>query len=94
LGLPRRYDSLPFNKSFGTIEINKGLMQFLGEERHARVFEIIAGFNKHYLAVGDRVLFNKEDAIITNIAINTEYLGSALGLLVFILIVGATCVMH
>jgi len=84
----------PFNKSFGTIEINKGLMQFLGEERHARVFEIIAGFNKHYLAVGDRVLFNKEDAIITNIAINTEYLGKRLGLLVFILIVGATCVMH
>lgn len=65
----------PFNKSFGTIEINKGIMQFLGEERKARVFEIIAGFNKHYLAVGDRVLFNKEDAIVTNIAMNTEYLG-------------------
>lgn len=65
----------PFNKAFGTIEINKGLMQFLGEERKAPVFEVIAGFVKHYLAVGDRVLFMKEDAIITNIAYNTEYLG-------------------
>jgi len=65
----------PFNKAFGTIEINKGIMQFLGEERKAIVFEIIAGFNKHYLAVGDRVLYNKEDAIITAIAVNTEYLG-------------------
>lgn len=65
----------PFNKSFGTIEINKGIAQFLGEERKERVFEVIAGFNKHYLAVGDRVLYNKEDAIITAIAVNTEYLG-------------------
>jgi len=40
-------------------------MQFLGEERHARVFEIIAGLTS-ITSLCDRVLFNKEDAIITN----------------------------
>lgn len=65
----------PFNKSFGTTEINKGIAQYLGRKRNATVYEVIAGFNKHYLAVGDRVLYDKEDAFITSIARNGEYLG-------------------
>lgn len=65
----------PYNKAFGTIEINKGIAQHLGVSRQATVFEVIAGYNKHYLSVGDRVLYDKEDAFITNIAINSEYLG-------------------
>jgi ATP-dependent exoDNAse (exonuclease V) alpha subunit/predicted SprT family Zn-dependent metalloprotease len=66
----------PFNKAFGTIEINKGIMQHLGRKRNAKVYEIIAGFNKHYLAVGDRVLYDKEDCVITAININGEYLNT------------------
>lgn len=65
----------PFNVSFGTIELNKGISQHLGVKRQARVHEVIAGFNKHYLAVGDRVLYDKEDAVIEEIIANTEYLG-------------------
>lgn len=65
----------PFNKSFGTIEINKGISQHLGKKRRATVYEVIAGFNKHYLAVGDRVLYDKEDAVITAINKNGQYLG-------------------
>lgn len=65
----------PYNKAFGTIEINKGISQHLGILRQATVFEVTAGYNKHYLAVGDRVLYDKEDAFITDIAINSEYLG-------------------
>ena len=65
----------PYNKAFGTIEINKGIAQHLGRQRKATVYEVIAGFEKHYLAVGDRVLYDKEDAVITKINRNAEYLG-------------------
>lgn len=65
----------PFNEKFGTIELNKGISNYLGIKREATVHEVIAGYNKFYLAVGDRVLYDKEDAFITNIAHNSEYLG-------------------
>jgi len=65
----------PFNKSFGTIELNKGIAEYLGRKRGATIFEIIAGYNKHYLAVGDRVLYDKEDAYVTSIRSNGQYLG-------------------
>lgn len=67
----------PFNKSVGTIEINKGISDYLGKKRNAEVHEVIAGFNKHYLAVGDRVLYDKEDAFITGIRRNGKYFGKA-----------------
>lgn len=67
----------PFNKQVGTIEVNKGISQYLGRKRNAIVHEVIAGFNKHYLAVGDRVLFDKEDAFITGIRVNGKYLGKS-----------------
>lgn len=65
----------PFNKAFGTIELNKGIAFYLGTQRKAVVHEIIAGYNKHYLAIGDRVLYDKEDAFIVDITRNSEYLG-------------------
>lgn len=66
----------PYNVSFGTVEINKGIAQHLGVKREAIVHEVIAGYNKHYLAVGDRVLYNKEDAFIVSISKNADYLGA------------------
>lgn len=68
---------IPYNKAFGTIELNKRIQQHLGLKRGATVHEIIAGFEKHYLAIGDRVLYDKEDAFITHISKNIEYLGKS-----------------
>lgn len=67
----------PFNKSFGTVELNKGIQQYLGIKRKAVVYEVISGFEKQYLAVGDRVLFDKEDAVIIDIRRNLTYMGTS-----------------
>lgn len=67
----------PFNKGFGTIELNKGISNYLSVKRGSLVYEVIAGFNKYYLAVGDRVLYDKEDAFIEEIVHNPSYLGKA-----------------
>ena len=66
---------MPYNKAVGTIELNKYIAQYLGKERKAEVYEIIAGFVKHYFAVGDKVFFDREEAIITKIAKNGMYGG-------------------
>lgn len=65
----------PFNKSLGTIELNKEIAQFLTTRRQALTYEIIAGFNKHYYAPGDKVLYEKEDAEIVSINRNSLYVG-------------------
>lgn len=65
----------PFNVSFGTIELNKGIQDYLGKKRKSVVHEVIAGFEKHYLAIGDRVLYDKEDAVVEDIRRNLTYLG-------------------
>lgn len=65
----------PYNKAVGTIEVNKGISDYLGKQRGAEVHEVIAGFNRYYLAVGDRVLYDKEDAFIVGIRKNGKYLG-------------------
>lgn len=66
---------IPFNKSFGSIELNNGIAQYLGNKRQAIVHEIIAGYRKHYLAVGDKVMYQKEDCYVEEIIANAEYLG-------------------
>lgn len=66
----------PYNKAMGNDELNKGIQQYLGEKRGAVVHEVIAGFQKHYLAEGDRVLYDKEDAFITKISRNINYMGT------------------
>lgn len=68
---------IPFNKSCGTIELNKRIANHLAKKRGATVYEIIAGFNKYYLSAGDRVLYDKEDAIITKITANVTYTGAS-----------------
>jgi exodeoxyribonuclease V alpha subunit len=61
----------------GTQEINKHIAQMLGVRRNAIVYEIIAGMQKHYLAVGDHVLFLKREGVITKINRNAKYVGKA-----------------
>ena len=66
---------IPFNKAFGTDEVNKHIANHIAKKVSRPVYEIIAGFNKLYFSVGDRILFDKEDAIITGIEKNRTYLG-------------------
>lgn len=68
---------IPFNKSCGTIELNKHIAQHMARKRKAVVWEIVAGFNKMYLSVGDKVLCDKEDAIVTCIKKNPAYAGAS-----------------
>lgn len=66
----------PWNKQpLGTTNLNNHIAQFLGEKRSAIVYEIQAGFTKQYLAVGDSVLCNKQEGVITKISTNYEYRG-------------------
>lgn len=67
---------MPYNKSVGTIELNKYLANYLGKKREAEVHEVIAGFIKHYLAIGDKIFFDREESIITGIAKNGVYAGT------------------
>lgn len=66
---------VPFNKGFGTLQMNLHIAQTLGEKRNAEVHEIIAGFNKRYLALGDKVFVRKQEALITKIVRNGLYGG-------------------
>lgn len=65
----------PFNKSFGTIELNNIISDYLGKQRDALVFEVIARYQKTYWAVGDRVLVDRHEAVITKIEPTIGYAG-------------------
>jgi ATP-dependent exoDNAse (exonuclease V) alpha subunit len=65
----------PFNVSFGVEELNRNIANWLGKNRAAKVYEIIAGFKTHYYAVGDKVLVQKREALITSIQWNRDYAG-------------------
>lgn len=65
----------PFNKGVGTIELNKHVAQMLAKKFNRKVHEVVAGFNTHYLAEGDRVLVDKAEAEIIRIKRNPSYLG-------------------
>ena len=65
----------PWNTSFGTNELNLGIADYLAKRDGKVVHEVIAGFNKFYFAVGDKLLVDKQEAIILAIASNPRYLG-------------------
>src|ERR1043166_8993684 len=44
---------VPFNQAFGTIELNKILANHIAKRAHRTVFEVVAGFTKHYFSVGE-----------------------------------------
>ena len=67
---------IPFNKSFGTDELNKIIANHLARKRNSETYEVLAGFNKHYLSIGDKILYDKEDAIIVSIEPNLTYTGA------------------
>jgi len=67
---------IPYNKSCGTIELNKHIANHLARRRGVKTYEIQAGFAKHYFSVGDKVLYDKEDAEIVEIGDNLGYNGA------------------
>ena len=68
---------IPYNKSFGATEINLNIAEHLAKTHCMEVFEIIAGFEKKYLAVDDFIMFQKKECRITSIRHNPRYLGSS-----------------
>lgn len=68
---------MPFNKACGTLELNKHIANTLGRKRGAQVHHVIAGYNNHFFAVGDRVLYEKQEAVIVAIEPNPVYVGKA-----------------
>ena len=67
---------LPFNKAFGTIELNKFIANHIARSSGVKTYEVIAGFNKLYLSPGDKVMYSKEDAIVESIEPNPDYTGA------------------
>lgn len=66
----------PWNKhQLGTTNMNNWVAQELGKRRNATVFEIITGIAKIYLAVGDKVMYNKQVGIVSKISKNSAYRG-------------------
>lgn len=66
---------IPFNKSCGTEELNRIIANHLARHRNETTWQIIAGFTKLHFSVGDRVLYEKEDAVIVKIEPNPAYAG-------------------
>jgi ATP-dependent exoDNAse (exonuclease V) alpha subunit len=65
----------PFNKSFGTVELNNIIADYLGKERGEEVHEVIARYQKTYWAVGDRVMVDRYEAKITKVYPTPGYTG-------------------
>lgn len=65
----------PYNKTFGTIELNKGIADYLGKLRGALVHEVVSRGQFSYWAVGDRVLVDRQEAVITKIEETPGYVG-------------------
>jgi len=68
---------IPFNKAFGTDELNKHIGNYLARASKRDTYEVIAGFTKLYFTVGDKVLYEKEDAEIVAISSNPTYVGKS-----------------
>lgn len=66
---------VPFNKSCGTDELNKHIANHIARKSGRITWEVIAGFNTCYFSVGEKVLYEKEDARIVEIKRNPGYLG-------------------
>lgn len=65
----------PFNKQLGTIYLNKRMAQAYTDITGEPVYEIRAGFELYYYSVGDKILYEKKEAVITEIVRNGKYIG-------------------
>ena len=65
----------PFNVGVGTQELNKFVADYYDQKMHRQIIPVIAGMVTNYLAIGDKILVARNDAIITDIKINPKYSG-------------------
>jgi hypothetical protein len=72
--MPQHYIRTTRN-AFGASELNLHIANTLGIRRGAIVHHVIAGYIHWYLAVGDRVLVDKQDCVIRGIDRNPKYVG-------------------
>lgn len=68
----------PFNVNFGVIEINRHIATYLAQQDKWNpegnlVHEVIGGVNTKYFRIGDKVLWNKTEHIVTDIKVNPKY---------------------
>lgn len=66
---------IPFNKACGTDELNKHIANHIARSKALVTYEVIAGFNKHYFTIGEKLLYEKEDATLIEIKRNPTYAG-------------------
>lgn len=66
---------IPFNKSCGTIELNAHIANSIARTEGRTTYQILHGFLASYYSIGDKCLYDKEDAIILDIYPNPGYAG-------------------
>jgi hypothetical protein len=66
---------VPFNKKLGSIVLNAAIAQHISHLQGNPTYEVIAGFQRYYFAVGDKVLYNKKEGIIIKLTKNGRYIG-------------------
>jgi exodeoxyribonuclease V alpha subunit len=64
------------DKKFNCTLINKYIGNHIARREGRVTHEIIASFHKLYYSVGDKVIYDKQDATIVDIRLNESYLGS------------------
>jgi exodeoxyribonuclease V alpha subunit len=65
----------PYNKQFGTIELNNWAADYYDQRDSRLVYTVVAGYQKKHFAVGDKILVDKQDALILSIEPNVGYTG-------------------
>lgn len=66
---------IPFNKSFGTVELNKHIGQARRDMLDLITYHIISGREQYFYTVGTKVLYDKQECIIEEIEVNDKYMG-------------------
>ena len=66
---------IPQNVGLGTQELNKYIAQYIAHTNGREVWEVVAGFEKHYFSVGDKVMYERADGIIIKMETNPLYSG-------------------
>ena len=66
---------IPQNVGLGTQELNKYIAQYIAHTNGREVWEVVAGFEKHYFSVGDKVMYERADGTIIKIESNPMYAG-------------------
>lgn len=65
----------PFNVGIGTTELNKYVADYYDQANDRKIIPIRSGIKTQYFAIGDKILVDRNDALITDIRPNPKYSG-------------------